>query len=117
MKTILFTKLLAPTGSQDPYALRRQALGVINIIIDADYHMSLYKTLAGVLYALNVPSEAAGKLVPQIGEFIKQRLKNMLIDQGIRYDVVDAVLAEERNDDIADLYARAQALNSFVSDG
>lgn len=110
-----FSRGLAPTGSQDPYALRRQALGVINIIIDANYHMSLYKTLAGVLYALNVPSEAAGKLVPQIGEFIKQRLKNMLIDQGIRYDVVDAVLAEERNDDIADLYARAQALNSFVS--
>ena len=110
-----FSRGLAPTGSQDPYALRRQALGVINIIIDAGYHMSLYKTLAGMLYALNVPSEAAGKLVPQRGEFIKQRLKNMLIDQGIRYDVVDAVLAEERNDDLADLYTRAVALNSFVA--
>lgn len=110
-----FSRGLAPTGSQDPYALRRQALGVINIIIDAGYHISMYKTLAGMLYALNVPSEAAGKLVQQISEFIRQRFRNMMIDQGIRYDVVDAVLAEERNDDIADLYARAQALNAFVA--
>ena len=51
----------------------------------------------------------------QINEFFRLRLKNMLIDQGIRYDVVDAVLSEVRNDDIADLYARAVALNAFVA--
>ena len=110
-----FSRGLAPTGSQDPYALRRQALGIINILLDGNYHMSMLKNIAGMLYMLNIPSEKAGKLVPQIMEFIKQRLKNMMIDQGIRYDVVDAVLAEERNDDIADLYARAVALNKFVT--
>lgn len=109
-----FSRGLAPTGSQDPYALRRQALGVINIIIDAGYHFSLVKAVGGILYMLNVPSEKLGKLIPQIVEFINLRLKNLLIDQGIRYDVVDAVLADKRNDDIADLYARAVALNEFV---
>ena len=109
-----FSRGLAPTGSQDPYALRRQALGIINILLDANYHISMYKVLAGMLYLLNIAPEKTGKLIPQIGEFMKQRLRNMLIDQGIRYDVVDAVLAEERNDDFADLYARAVALNAFV---
>ena len=109
-----FSRGLAPTGSQDPYALRRQALGIINILLDANYHISMYKVLAGMLYLLNIAPEKTGKLIPQIGEFMKQRLRNMLIDQGIRYDVVDAVLSEERNDDFADLYARAVALNAFV---
>lgn len=109
-----FSRGLAPTGSQDPYALRRQALGIINIIIDGNYHISMLKLLAGMLYLLNIPAEKSGKLVLQIMEFFKQRLKNMMIEQGIRYDVVDAVLADDRNDDIADLYARAQALNAFV---
>ncbi len=110
-----FSRGLAPTGSQDPYALRRQALGVINIIIDGKYHLSMLKLLTGMLYLLNIPAEKAGKLSLQIMEFIKQRLKNMMIEQGIRYDVVDAVLADDRNDDIADMYLRAQALNSFVA--
>lgn len=109
-----FSRGLAPTGSQDPYALRRQALGIINIIIDGNYHISMLKLLAGMLYLLNIPAEKSGKLVLQIMEFFKQRLKNMMIEQGIRYDVVDAVLADDRNDDIADLYVRAQALNAFV---
>lgn len=111
-----FSRGLAPTGSQDPYALRRQALGVINIIIEGNYHLSMVKLLGGMLYLLNIPSEQAGQLVPQIMEFIRQRLKNMMIEQGIRYDVVDAVLAEKRNDDIADLYMRAHAMNAFVAE-
>ncbi len=110
-----FSRGLAPTGSQDPYALRRQALGIINILLDANYHVSLYKVIAGSLYLLNIPAEETKNLVPQIGDFMKQRLRNMLIDQGIRYDVVDAVLAEEMNDDFADLAARANALNAFVA--
>lgn len=110
-----FSRGLAPTGSQDPYALRRQALGIINILLDANYHVSMYKVIAGSLYLLNIPAEETKKLVPQIAEFLKLRLRNLMIDQGIRYDVVDAVMAEERNDDFADLVARAQALNSFVA--
>ena len=109
-----FSRGLAPTGSQDPFALRRQALGVINIILDAGYHFSLVKALGGIIFFLDVPNEKAKDIIPAVVDFIKLRFKNMLIDQGIRYDVVDAVLADSRNDDIADLYARALALNEFV---
>ena len=70
--------------------MRRQALGIINILISSNYHMPLIKILAGALYLLNIKPEDTGKLIPQILEFFKLRLKNMMIEQGIRYDVVDA---------------------------
>lgn len=110
-----FSRGLAPTGSQDPYALRRQALGIINILIDGNYHVSMVKLIAGVAYLLNIPAEKTKEVIMPVMDFFKQRLKNMLLDQGIRYDVVDAVLADDRNDDIADLASRAQALNAFVA--
>lgn len=112
-----FSRGLAPTGSQDPYALRRQALGVINILLDANYHISLAKIIAGTLYLLDIKPEENGKLVPQIMEFFKQRLRNLLMDQGIRYDVIDAVFADKRNDDVVDLAARCKALAAYVEAG
>lgn len=112
-----FSRGLAPTGSQDPYALRRQALGVINILIDANYHISLAKIIAGTLYLLDIKPEETGKLVPQIMEFFKQRLRNLLMEQGIRYDVIDAVFADKRNDDMVDLAVRCKALAAYVEAG
>lgn len=112
-----FSRGLAPTGSQDPYALRRQALGVINILLDANYHISLAKIIAGTLYLLDIKPEETGKLVPQIMEFFKQRLRNLLMDQGIRYDVIDAVFADERNDDMVDLAVRCKGLADYVEAG
>lgn len=112
-----FSRGLAPTGSQDPYALRRQALGVINILLDANYHISLAKIIAGTLYLLDIKPEETGKLVPQIMEFFKQRLRNLLMDQGIRYDVIDAVFADKRNDDMVDLAVRCKALSAYVEAG
>ena len=109
-----FSRGMAPTGSQDPYALRRQTLGIINILIDANYHLDLAKIIAAALVGLSVPTEKIHGLMDQICEFIGQRLKNMLMDQGVRYDVVEAVLADIRVIDIADLYARANALNAFM---
>lgn len=112
-----FSRGLAPTGSQDPYALRRQALGVINILLDANYHISLAKIIAGTLYLLDIKPEETGKLAPQIMEFFKQRLRNLLMDQGIRYDVIDAVFADKCNDDMVDLAVRCKALAAYVEAG
>lgn len=112
-----FSRGLAPTGSQDPYALRRQALGAINILLDANYHISLAKIIAGTLYLLDIKPEETGKLVPQIMEFFKQRLRNLLMDLGIRYDVIDAVFADKRNDDMVDLAVRCKALAAYVEAG
>ncbi|MGL5207599.1 MAG: glycine--tRNA ligase subunit beta [Acidaminococcaceae bacterium] len=110
-----FSRGLIPTGSQDPYALRRQAIGIINILLDGNYHLPLLKTIIAVLGMLNVPAAKNGELLAQLQEFFMQRVKNMMIDQGIRYDVVDAVLNEKNNDDILDLFVRAKALAEYVA--
>ena len=109
-----FSRGLIPTGSQDPYALRRQAIGIINILVDGNYHLPLLKTIIAVLGMLNVPAAKNGELLAQLQEFFIQRVKNMMGDQGIRYDVIDAVLNEKANDDIVDLFVRAKALAEYV---
>ena len=110
-----FSRGLIPTGSQDPYALRRQAIGIINILVDCNYHLPLLKTIIAVLGMLNVPAAKNGELLAQLQEFFMQRVKNMMGDQGIRYDVIDAVLSEKANDDIVDLFVRAKALAEYVA--
>lgn len=110
-----FSRGLIPTGSQDPYALRRQAIGIINILVEGNYHLPLLKTMAAVLELLNVSGAKSGELLAQLQEFFMQRVKNMMGDQGIRYDVIDAVLNEKANDDIVDLFVRARALAEYVA--
>ena len=112
-----FSRGKAPTGSQDPFALRRQALGIINILLDSQKHMDMAKVVGASILLLKVPMEEVKELATQIIEFIRLRFRNLLLDQKIRYDVIDAVLAEERNNDLYDLYLRAQALNEYVRAG
>ena len=104
-----------PTGSQDPFALRRQALGIINILLDSQKHMDMAKVVGASILLLKVPMEDVKELATQIIEFIRLRFRNLLLEQKIRYDVIDAVLADERNNDLYDLYLRAQALNEYVA--
>lgn len=103
-----FSRGLIPTGSQDPFALRRQALGVIAIILDGQYHLSLSALSTTVLTLLS-QEKAAAEVVAAISDFFRQRLKNVLIDHDIRYDIADAVLAAG-SDDIYDVFLRATAL-------
>lgn len=108
-----FSRGLIPTGSQDPYALRRQALGVVNILIDAQYHLSM-KSIAGKAMDLLGISEAGvrGKLIADVDEFFRLRIKNVLSDNDVRYDVIDAVMSAG-TDDMYDAYRRAMALAEF----
>jgi glycyl-tRNA synthetase beta chain len=111
-----FSRGLAPTGSQDPYALRRQALGIINILIERQYHLSLQKVISGVFGLFSIAKDKQGAMLQQILDFIKLRFKNMLLDQGVRYDIIDAVLQSEGNtDDIYDLYLKINALKEFLA--
>ena len=110
-----FSRGKAPTGSQDPFALRRQALGIINILLDSQKHMDMAKVVGASILLLKVPMEKVKELGTQIIEFIRLRFRNLLLEQKIRYDVIDAVLADERNNDLYDLYLRAQALNEYVN--
>ena len=88
-----------PTGSKDPFALRRAALGVIRLIVDNGLTVSLIKV--GV----------TGDLL----SFFHDRLKFYLKDQGIRHDIIDACIAMDGADDLALLVKRAKALAAALS--
>jgi glycyl-tRNA synthetase beta chain len=104
---------IQPTGSQDPYALRRQALGIINILMDSKLDVEL-KELA-LLALENYTNIEFNKeeVLSHMMEFFKERIKNLFRELGIRYDVIDAVLSS-KIDDISDMYARAIELNNWL---
>ncbi|MBR3459000.1 MAG: glycine--tRNA ligase subunit beta [Selenomonadaceae bacterium] len=117
MDTIVgtFSRGKIPTGSQDPFALRRQALGLVNMVVEAKYSLSLSAVvdLAMDLYGME-DEKARAKMQQDVADFMRLRLKNVLADRNIRYDVVDAVLA-----DVDDLYAvmlRAEAVAKFIQE-
>jgi glycyl-tRNA synthetase beta chain len=95
-----------PTGSKDPFALRRAALGVIRLILDN--HLTL--PLAERLGAADAGAGAADLL-----GFFQDRLKTYLRDRGIRHDVIDACSAMPQSDDLALLVKRAEALQGALA--
>lgn len=108
-----FSRGLIPTGSQDPFALRRQALGIVNMLKEAQYHISLSQLVAKAMELLKITDAGQqDKLQNDVADFMKLRLKNVLADAGIRYDVVDAVFVTV--DDIYGVFLRAQAVNEAV---
>jgi len=108
-----FSRGLIPTGSQDPFALRRQALGIVNMLKEAQYHISLSQLVAKAMELLKIADAGQqAKLQNDVADFMKLRLKNVLADAGIRYDVVDAVFVTV--DDIYGVFLRAQAVNESV---
>ena len=108
-----FSRGLIPTGSQDPFALRRQALGIVNMLKEAQYHISLSQLVAKAMELLKIADAGQqAKLQKDVADFMKLRLKNVLADAGIRYDVVDAVFVTV--DDIYGVFLRANAVNEAV---
>lgn len=108
-----FSRGLIPTGSQDPFALRRQALGIVNMLKEAQYHISLSQLVAKAMELLKIADAGQqAKLQKDVADFMKLRLKNVLADADIRYDVVDAVFVTV--DDIYGVFLRAQAVNEAV---
>ncbi|NMB54525.1 MAG: glycine--tRNA ligase subunit beta [Leptolinea sp.] len=89
----LFAAGLAPTGTKDPYAQRRAALGLVQSLIAWDMDFDLGAGLA--MAAGNLPVSMSAEASQACLEFIIGRLKGLLTDQGYRYDVVDAVLAAQ----------------------
>ena len=106
------------TGSQDPFALRRAALGLINIILDNNINVDL-KAL--VNDALIVYTEKNGlafdydQTMQKTLDFIKDRLKNMLIDEGYRYDVVNAVI-NTSDSNILKIDQKVKVVSDFIKD-
>ena len=92
-----------PTGSKDPFALRRAALGVIRLLLENDLRMNLLDHLS-----------AAGEAKDDLLSFFHDRLKVYLKDQGIRHDIIDACLAMDGADDLTLLVKRARALSDVL---
>jgi len=111
---------LTPTGSQDPYGLRRQSLGIIAIILENNLKISLkdiiQKSLS--LYKESVLLELTkgeGETLSQTLSFFKQRIKNVFLEDGVHYDVIDAVLAIENNGDLVDIKHKIKAIEEFYN--
>lgn len=97
-----FAAGMVPSGSNDPYALRRQATGIVRIVADQNWNFDLVKTLQSIIN-LQTEKQVAPDLdqASQIGavsDFIKDRIKQYLDDLGIRYDISDAVTSGSQTD-------------------
>lgn len=106
---------LIPTGAQDPYALRRQALGIIAVILDKDIKLPI-DTLVDEALKLAGPklTRKAEEVRADVIEFFKERLRNQLLSQGLSHDSIDAVLSAPWFD-LPDAIKRIKALEGFKS--
>ena len=108
-----FSRGLIPTGSQDPFALRRQALGIVNLLTGARWSLSLSAIVEVAMDLLNI-TDAVGrdKIQREFADFMRLRVKNVLSDS-VRYDVIDAVLDDA--DDVFVVTLRAAAVEQFLA--
>ncbi|CAJ1369896.1 unnamed protein product [Effrenium voratum] len=104
-----------PTGSKDPYALRRAALGVIRIVLDNSHRIRLGDAVRSALGLIDVDVADEDALVGDLLSFFGDRLKVHLKDEGARHDLIDAVFALDGQDDLLMVVKRVEALGSFVS--
>lgn len=107
--TATFLRGLIPTGSQDPFALRRQTIGIVNILNDGKIHWDITSGIKKALDLLSDDEKQKNKVLLQILEFIRQRVKVIMSDLKIDYDIVDAV-----SDDMTDIYAVFRKANAVI---
>lgn len=100
-----------PTGSADPYAVRRGAIGILAMVLDAGLNLTVTEALRAALAGFDgvIPGLDADAVGAQVAEFINGRLDTILHDRGHAYDTVDAVLTVA-SDDPADALRRCTAL-------
>ncbi|MFX4080406.1 glycine--tRNA ligase subunit beta [Enterococcus faecalis] len=114
-----FSVGMIPTGSNDPYALRRQTYGVIRIIEDKGWTFLLVQLQTEVDEAVNQDVEKYGVLLnegqAEVVEFVKARLRQLLMTKNVRHDIIDAVVSAEQAD-LSKLFASANILKSRFED-
>lgn len=114
-----FSVGMIPTGSNDPYALRRQTYGVIRIIEDKGWTFPLVQLQTEVDEAVNQDVEKYGVLLnegqAEVVEFVKARLRQLLMTKNVRHDIIDAVVSAEQAD-LSKLFASASILKSRFED-
>ena len=88
-----FSRGLIPTGSQDPYALRRQTIGILNILLGSEWNISLRPIFKASMELLNVAAGKQEELLNQVEEFFTLRLKNIFLDREVPHHVIDLLLS------------------------
>lgn len=88
-----FSRGLIPTGSQDPYALRRQTIGILNILLGSEWNISLRPIFKESMELLNVAADKQEELLNQVEEFFTLRLKNIFLDREVPHHVIDLLLS------------------------
>ena len=88
-----FSRGLIPTGSQDPYALRRQTIGILNILLGSEWNISLRPIFKASMEVLNVAADKQDELLGQVEEFFTLRLKNIFLDREVPHHVIDLLLS------------------------
>jgi glycyl-tRNA synthetase beta chain len=104
---------MPPTGSKDPFALRRQALGCISVVQSTGTRLSLRKLMQYFTDICRLSISDAG-WQPKLLDFFADRLKVQQREAGVRHDLIDAVFALGSEDDLVRLLARVKALQAFV---
>lgn len=114
--TAFFAIGIKPSGSQDPYALRRQAMGIVNIIIDLGLKIDLRKLIVHTYTALTFlqPDRSEADTMTDLMDFILQRMRGVMLERGFSYDIIDAVLSQDGGD-LQQIIARAEAVQEFKS--
>ena len=90
-----FSRGLIPTGSQDPYALRRQTIGILNILLGSEWNISLRPIFKASMELLNVAADKQEELLGQVEEFFTLRLKNIFLDREVPHHVIDLLLSNK----------------------
>lgn len=88
-----FSRGLIPTGSQDPYALRRQTIGILNILLGSEWNISLRPIFKASMELLNVAADKQEELLGQVEAFFTLRLKNIFLDREVPHHVIDLLLS------------------------
>jgi glycyl-tRNA synthetase beta chain len=109
----IFAAGLRPSGNKDPFALRRSALGLVRILIEADLDLPLNRLLAMASNELADQLEVSPELLLEIRDFVVDRLRNYYRDQGHGAELIGAVLASDWNT-LPDLDRRLKALAEFM---
>ena len=110
-----FSRGKIPTGSQDPFALRRQALGLVLMLIEQESGLLLSDLVDEACDLYDLDDAARDKMQSDVADFIRLRLKNVLTERGVRYDVQEAVLADV--DFVADVPVRAAYVERLLASG
>lgn len=106
-----FSRGLIPTGSQDPYALRRQTIGILNILLNSEWNIPLQPIFVESMNLLNVPLNKQEELLQQVEDFFILRLKNIYLDREVPHHILDLLLSN-RELTVADVEGYVKALQA-----